>query len=128
MPNNKGRYSKYIRPVSAFLDIFMVIVLFPFFFKELEINYLYFSVYLFLIWFLISFFTKFYEIYRFTTPVEIVSKTVKQAVFFLLLIIAFFPFNRTVFFSGLAIAKYFIILFFSYYNFKNYTFLLFKKV
>ncbi|WP_445721325.1 undecaprenyl-phosphate glucose phosphotransferase [Flavobacterium sp.] len=127
MPNNKGRYSKYIRPVSAFLDIFMVIVLFPFFFKELEINYLYFSVYLFLIWFLISFFTKFYEIYRFTTPVEIVSKTVKQAVFFLLLIIAFFPFNRTVFFSGLAIAKYFIILFLVIIILKTILFYYLKK-
>ncbi|KIX20487.1 sugar transferase [Flavobacterium sp. 316] len=127
MPNNKGRYSKYIRPINIFLDVFMIIILFPFFFKELGINRFYFSIYLLLTWFIISFSTKFYEVYRFTTPVEIISKIVKQAFFFLLLIIVFFPFNKTLTFNGLEIVKYITILFLGIIIFKTIFFYYLKK-
>ena len=107
----KGRYSKYIRPISIFTDLFLIIVLIPFFFFFLNINFIFFGIYLAFIWIIISFFSRFYEVYRFTTPVEILTKIAKQSVIFILLIIAYFPFNKEFVFSGKAIALYSISLF-----------------
>lgn len=107
----KGRYSKYIRPISIFTDLFLIIVLIPFFYKGLNINFIFFGIYLAFIWIITSFFSKFYEVYRFTTPVEILTKIAKQSVIFILLIIAYFPFNKEFVFSGKAIALYSISLF-----------------
>lgn len=111
MTQHKGRYSKYIRPVSFIIDIAMVLFIFPLFFKGLSINFYYFSIYLVSIWILVSFISKFYEVYRFTTPVEILTKIAKQSALFLLLVIVFFPFNKMAIFSGSAIAKYLLTLF-----------------
>lgn len=69
---------------------------------------MYYLSYQTLTWLLIAFFIKFYAVYRFTTPVEIFSKVVKQSVLFLLLIIAFFPFAKEPVFSGSAIAVFMI--------------------
>lgn len=107
----KGRYSKYIRPISIFTDLFLIIVLITFFYKGLNINFIFFSIYLAFIWIITSFFSRFYEVYRFTTPVEILTKIAKQSVIFILLIIAYFPFNKEFVFSGKAIALYSISLF-----------------
>ncbi len=103
-----GRYSKYIRPISVFLDLLVITVLCLFFFKELNLNCLYYLIYQTIAWGVIAFLIKFYAVYRFTTPVEITSKIVKQGILFLLVIIAFFPFSKEVLFSGKAIA-YFIV-------------------
>ena len=88
----KGRYSKYIRPISILIDLFLILGLLPLFFKGLDINFNIFGVYLTFTWIVVSFFSAFYNVYRFTTPVEILTKIAKQSVFFVLLIIAFFPF------------------------------------
>ena len=101
-----GRYSKYIRPISIFFDLLVVSVLCLFFFKKLNLNCVYYLAYQTFAWLTIAFFIKFYGIYRFTTPVEILSKIVKQGVLFLLVIIAFFPFSKQVVFSGKAIALF----------------------
>ena len=101
-----GRYSKYIRPISIFFDLLVVSVLCLFFFKKLNLNCVYYLAYQTFAWLTIAFFIKFYGIYRFTTPVKILSKIVKQGVLFLLVIIAFFPFSKQVVFSGKAIALF----------------------
>jgi putative colanic acid biosynthesis UDP-glucose lipid carrier transferase len=124
---HKGRYSKYIRPLSALLDIVSLLLLFPYFFKGLNIDFFYFGVFLIISWGIVSFFSKFYEVFRFTTPVEILSKTVKQAVFFTLVIIAFFPFYKVAIFSGKAIAVYIIALFIVIVFFKTLLFYYLKK-
>ena len=111
MTQHRGRYSKYIRPVSFILDIATVLFIFPFFFEGLSIKLSTFGMYLVGVWLLVSFFSKFYEVYRFTTPVEILTKIAKQSILFLLLVIAFFPFNKSAIFSGSVIAKYLILLF-----------------
>ncbi len=126
-----GRYSKYIRPISISLDLLVITLLCLFFFKELNLNFLYYIVYQTTAWILIAFFVKFYGVYRFTTPVEIISKLVKQGFLFLLVIIAFFPFSKEVLFSGKAIAMFMIssftlIVFFKYmlfYYLKKYRIL-----
>lgn len=99
-----GRYSKFIRPISIIVDIVVVTTLSLYFFRNLNLNNIYFALYQLIAWILIAFLIKFYEVYRFTTPVEIISKLIKQFTILLLVIIAFFPFSKSVVFSGKAIA------------------------
>lgn len=123
-----GRYSKYIRPLSVLIDLVALTVLNSFFFKKLNINWFYYILFQNTSWLVIAFFIKFYEIYRFTTPVEIVSKIFKQAILFLLVIIAFFPLSKQEDFSARAIAYFisssflFVILikFLLFYYLKKY--------
>jgi putative colanic acid biosynthesis UDP-glucose lipid carrier transferase len=123
----KGRYSKYIRPISILIDLILILGLLPFFFKGLYINFNIFGVYLVFIWIVVSFFSTFYNVYRFTTPVEILSKIAKQSVIVILLIIAFFPFNKDVIFSGKAIALYSATLFSIIILIKSLLFYYLKK-
>ncbi len=115
--HSTGRYSKYLRPISIVFDLLVISVLCLFFFKKLNIDCIFYIVYQTFAWIIVAFFNKFYSVYRFTTPVEIFSKIVKQGILFLLVIIAFFPFSKQVLFSGKAIALFmtssfvFIILF-----------------
>ncbi len=122
-----GRYSKYIRPISISLDLLVITVLCLFFFKELNINCLYYIAYQTLAWSTIAFFIKFYEIYRFSTPIEITSKIVQQGILFLLVIIAFFPFSKQVMFSGRAVAYFMVSSFAIIAIFKYLLFYYLKK-
>jgi putative colanic acid biosynthesis UDP-glucose lipid carrier transferase len=106
--SGRGRYSKYIRPISMALDIVAITALFPLFFNKLGIDPWYFGPYQAICWLLIALFTGFYEVYRYTTPVQILAKLVKQGILVLLVVIAFFPFYKLALFSGQAIAKYMI--------------------
>lgn len=117
-----GRYSKYIRPISVSLDVLVITFLSLFFFRELNLNMVYYILYQTFVWFFIAFIVRFYDVYRFTTPVEIISKLVRQAALFLLVVIAFFPFAKTAIFSGKAIAifmscSFVIIILFKYFLF-----------
>lgn len=101
-----GRYSKYIRPISVAFDLIVINLFSLFFFKELQINYLYYFLYQVIGWFLIAFFVKFYEVYRFTAPVEILSKLLIQFILLLLIVIAFFPFSQEAIFNATSIALF----------------------
>ncbi len=122
-----GRYSKYIRPISITLDLLVITSLCLFFFKDLNLNCFYYVGYQTLAWAFIALFIKFYDIYRFTTPVEIVSKIIKQGVLFLLVTIAFFPFSKQVLFSGKAIAYFMVSSFILITIFKYLLFYYLKK-
>ena len=123
----KGRYSKYIRPISILFDLLVVTSLCLFFFKEQNLNSFKYLLYQTISWAIISFFTKFYAVYRFTTPVEITSKIFKQGTLFLLVIIAFFPFSKQVLFSGKAIAYFMVSSFALITIFKILLFYYLKK-
>lgn len=103
-----GRYSKYIRPISIISDLFVITVFGLYFFKGLNLIYSSYIGYLLISWTAIAVLIKFYEVFRFTTPVEIIAKIVKQTALFSLLTIAFFPFSKKVIFSGNAILWYII--------------------
>lgn len=122
-----GRYSKYIRPISIVFDLLVITVLCLFFFQELNLNCFYYLIYQTVAWSIIAFLIKFYEIYRFTTPVEITSKLVQQGILFLLVIIAFFPFSKQVLFSGKAIALFMVASFTLITLFKYLLFYYLKK-
>lgn len=102
--HHTGRYSKYIRPLSILLDLLVVNVLSIYFFRELKVDFKLYIPFQVFAWLLIALLVRFYEVYRFTTPVEIISKLLKQSTIFLLVVIAFFPFAKTTIFSGKAIA------------------------
>ena len=106
-----GRYSKYIRPISIISDLLVISLLAIFLFKGLNLNYSIYIGYLLISWGTIAFFIKFYDIFRFTSPVEILTKIVKQGILFSLLIIAFFPFSKEVIFSENALLRYIIFSF-----------------
>lgn len=122
-----GRYSKYIRPLSVILDLLVINSLAIFFCKELQLNFVNYIVYQTVAWFLIAFFVKFYEVYRFTTPVEIISKLVQQGVLFLLIVIAFFPFSKQSIFSGKVVASFLVSSFILITVFKVILFYYLKK-
>ena len=104
--HQKGRYSKYIRPISIIIDLTVITLFSLYFFKDLQLKEAYYLLYQTTVWLLIAYIVKFYEIFRFTTPVEIISKLVKQAGLFLLVTISFFPFAKQDIFSGQAIAVF----------------------
>ncbi|MEK8179031.1 undecaprenyl-phosphate glucose phosphotransferase [Flavobacterium buctense] len=122
-----GRYSKYIRPISILFDLMVVTSLSLYFFRELKLNIYYYFLYQTFTWFLIAVIVKYYEVFRFTTPVEIISKLVKQFSLFLLVVIAFFPFAKTAIFSGKAIAIFITLSFVIILTFKYFLFFYLKK-
>jgi putative colanic acid biosynthesis UDP-glucose lipid carrier transferase len=122
-----GRYSKYIRPISITIDILVITILSLYFFRDLNLNMVYYIAYQTLAWIFIAFLLKFYEVYRFTTPVEIISKIFKQFSLFILVVIAFFPFAKTVIFSGKAIAIMMTISFVIIAGIKYFLFFYLKK-
>ena len=104
-----SRYSKYIRPISIVFDLLVVAALGIYFFYELILKFNSYIGYLLISWSVIAFLTKFYEVFRFTTPVEIITKILKQCSLFSLLIIAYYPFSQEVTFSAKVVLVYVII-------------------
>ncbi|WP_395044449.1 undecaprenyl-phosphate glucose phosphotransferase [Flavobacterium sp.] len=122
-----GRYSKYIRPISIGFDLIIITIFSLYFFKDLKLNTTYYILYQSITWIIIAFLVKFYDVFRFTTPVEIITKLIKQAAIFLLIIIAFFPFAKTSIFSGKAIAIFTTFSFLTIILFKYFLFYYLKK-
>lgn len=123
----KGRYSKYIRPISITSDCVMLTVMSLFFLKNFSISLPYFVVYELLIWLSLAYFIGFYEVYRFTKPVEIMTMLFKQFFLFLLLIIAFFSITREIILSFRALLLYMVTLFVSITFCKSLLFYYLKK-
>lgn len=122
-----GRYSKYIRPISVLFDLIVITALSLYFFNELNLNRWFYMTYQTVTWLFIALIVKYYEVFRFTTPVEIVTKLVKQFSLFLLVVIAFFPFAKTAIFSGKAIAIFMTFSFVIIVAFKYFLFYYLKK-
>ncbi|MFZ4105209.1 undecaprenyl-phosphate glucose phosphotransferase [Flavobacterium sp.] len=120
-------YSKYIRPISILFDLLVISTFCVFFFQDLNLNKIYYILYQTFSWGLIAYFIKFYEVFRFTTPVEIATKLITQIVLFLLVIIAFFPFSNEAIFSSKAILFFGLISFILITIFKIFLFYYLKK-
>lgn len=124
---HKGRYSKYIRPISVAFDLLVITTLSLHFFRDLNIDFTYYLLYQACVWGVVALFIRFYEIFRFTTPVEIGTKILRQGTLFLLVIIAYFPFAKQVIFSGTAIAWFMVSSFTLIVIFKYLLFYYLKK-
>jgi putative colanic acid biosynthesis UDP-glucose lipid carrier transferase len=121
----KGRYSKYIRPINILIDLILIASVSFFVFNTQISNILFYILYQFAGWGLIAFSIKFYDIYRFTTPLEIVSKIFRQAILFLLVAISFFPFSKQALFSesDIAIFIFLVVLLVTCFKFSLFFYL-----
>ena len=86
MKKKKGRFSRFIRPILSLYDLVIVnlVILYHF---NFEIKGLYFSLLASLAWTVISAFTNFYKIYRFTPEIKIFTLILKQ--YFVLTLVFF---------------------------------------
>ncbi|MHA3788481.1 undecaprenyl-phosphate glucose phosphotransferase [Flavobacterium hauense] len=125
--SGRGRYSKFLRPISIVFDLTIVLGLPFYFFRDLNVNYLHFGAYAAISWSLVAYFSAFYETYRYTPETKILSRLVKQALVYLLTVIAFFPFAKYVAFESEPILLYGFTVFLSVTIFKFAMFLYLKK-
>lgn len=86
MNNKTGRYSKYIRPLITFLDLLIINLLVLICLRTSMSNFGYHTI-LSIFWLVASYYTGYYEVYRFTKEVQIFGKLLKQ--FFFITIITF---------------------------------------
>lgn len=106
----QGRYSGYLRPISYAIDLTILNGLaLLYFFKSID-PLLYIST-ISISWVLLSVYSKFYEVYRYTREVTIASLLVKQMLLFTLVMLAFSGFNNTLKISPNTIIKYVLICF-----------------
>lgn len=90
MHQKRGGYSYLIRPILIVLDVIILIVCAHY---TMQTSYPLYG-FLVLSWLLSAYLLNFYEVYRFTKVIKIVSLLVQQAVLMTILLFAFYGFNR----------------------------------
>jgi len=83
-----GRYSGYLRPISYIIDLTIINGIAIFYLLKGR-DPIVFSAVISVSWILLSVYSQFYEVYRYTRPISILSLIVKQFILFLLLTFAF---------------------------------------
>lgn len=123
MEYQRGRYSWLLRPFLMVLDITIINVLAFYFFSFNEENLSFFSsgflnskhllyiIYSVLFWLFSTSFISFYNVYRYTSVLNIISLLVKQFSIYTLAVFAFIGVFRSVNVETLAIFKYLIYSF-----------------
>ncbi|WP_179344646.1 undecaprenyl-phosphate glucose phosphotransferase [Winogradskyella ursingii] len=84
----QGRYSGYLRPISYLIDLSIINLVAYYYLLKPE-DFLTFSTFISISWVLLSVYTRFYEVYRYTRPVNILTLIARQSILFLLLAFAF---------------------------------------
>lgn len=106
-----GRYSGYLRPISYLIDLSIINGI-GFLYLLPNQDPLIFSVFISIGWVLLSVYSKFYEVYRYTRPVNILSLIVKQLVLFTLYVFAFSGLYHELNIYPRPIVKYTLLCFF----------------
>jgi len=111
MDTSAGKnYTAYLKPANILLDVVAIMVLHKLFFSSLATNGLHFVIYQVILWNCIAYFSGFYEIYRYLSPVKIIYKSLQQTFIFLIAILGFFLFARYTVLNLGEVAKYFACL------------------
>ena len=84
----QGRYSGYLRPISYLIDLSIINIIAIFYLLKGK-DPVIFATFISIGWVLLSVYSKFYEVYRYTRPVNILSLIVRQLILFLLIVFAF---------------------------------------
>ena len=105
-----GRFSKYLRPISVIFDIF-VIVLFLYLFLDPSLIKILPLLMFSISWLISSYVTKFYEVYRFTKLINIISYVFYQLFLYTIIVYAFFGVVETPNPSPLKILNFIIYTF-----------------
>lgn len=119
----RGRYSWLLRPILIILDL-LVLNFFAFYFFsfndqklylfKLEIlndKHLLYIIYSILFWLLATHILKFYNVYRFTTLLNILSLLLKQSLIYTILVFAFIGIFRSINIPSYGIFKYILFSF-----------------
>ena len=122
----RGRYSGFLRPISYVIDLLVICVLAQQFFSDSN-QYIQYVVFISISWIIVSLRSNFYEIYRFTKVVKIVTLIGKQSVLFTVLVFAFFGFFKDIDRYTMDISTYVIYVFGLISLFKLAIYYLLKK-
>jgi putative colanic acid biosynthesis UDP-glucose lipid carrier transferase len=106
----RGRYTGFLRPISYVVDLVLINGLAYWYFLD-SFELFNFVIYSTIAWIILSVRVGFYEIYRFTHLVRIVSLLLKQFVLFTLIAFAFFGFYNFVESEPYHIIKYITTVF-----------------
>ncbi len=88
MKPKTGRYSGFIRPLITVIDLFIINLLILVCLRTAMSNFGYHTI-LSLSWIIISYYSGYYEVYRFTKEITIFGKLIKQFVFISLITFAY---------------------------------------
>lgn len=91
----RGRYSGLIRPILYIADI-VILVLFVVLLHPGRYDSIYFGPILIIGWIITSFFTGYYNIYRFTSPIKIMHIAIRQYALYSLIYVSYFGFSQTI--------------------------------
>ncbi len=116
-----GRYSGFLRPISYGIDLLIINILAHEFLFD-DLNSFIFAVFISFSWVILSLGSQFYEVYRYTREVRILSLVLKQFVLFLLIVYAFSGFFNEYELPPIAVVKYAlsVFLFISLFKFSIY--------
>ncbi len=101
----KKKYSHFIRPLKIIIDILIINIVIYYINDKEYLNFKFLS-YIIVFWLIISYFTGFYKVYRYTKTLRIFRLLIKQFTFFTLSFFAFFG----VFKEGIIVNNQFDIL------------------
>ena len=121
-----GRYSIYIRPISYLIDLGIVNGLAVFYFFNF-IDPLKFCLVTTLSWIILSIFSKFYEVYRYTREITILALVFRQMVLFALLMLAYSGFYHELDIQPKTILRYVVYAFILIILFKFAFYYLLQK-
>lgn len=122
----QGRYSGYLRPISYLVDLVIIICLAIFYFFK-SIDPLYFIATISISWIILAITSKFYEVYRYTRAVTVLSLIFKQLLLFTLVMLAFSGLNLDFKISPSGILRYVLSCFFLITLFKFTIYYLLQK-
>ncbi|WP_396165762.1 exopolysaccharide biosynthesis polyprenyl glycosylphosphotransferase [Flavobacterium sp.] len=88
MKPKTGRYSGFIRPLITFIDLLLINLLILVCLRSAMSNFGYHTI-LSLSWIIISYYSGYYEVYRFTKEITIFGKLIKQFIFISLITFAY---------------------------------------
>ena len=104
----KGRYSGFLRPISYVIDLVVIHVLAYLFFGG-GIEFVNYIIFISSAWIVSTLILNFYEIYRFTKYIKILSLIVKQTLVFLLIVYAFYGYYSELMEDSGVIFKYSLV-------------------
>ena len=122
----QGRYSGYLRPISYLIDLSIINGLaILYFFKDIDPKT--FILFVSVSWVILSIYSRFYEVYRFTREVTIFSLALRQMVLFVLIIFAFAGFYHDLDIYPVTVFYYVLISFLGIIFFKFALYYLLQK-
>ena len=92
MKNKTGRYSVYIRPIQTLLDLIIINLLILVCMRSAMSNIGYHSI-VSIFWLIISYYSGYYEVYRYSKGFQILGKLLKQFFFISLITFAYVGFK-----------------------------------